>query len=929
MTVIKIQIKCFRYLLFIVLMSVTSLAWADTIVCSQLSLGDCANVFQPVFGDQSVTYLGELFGSVGSLVGIDNSILAHLLGLFNAAIWTVISVLVGYTVIISAIKSGQEGNVMNRTVSVWALLRSIAGVAVLLPLKGGYSAIQILVMLVVLKGVWLADSLWSKTIDLFGGLGGSVATTVLPGLQSRTAKYDWLLAGLDNSAELTEQFKTQAGIDLNVASNIINQLVKSQICMYRLQITFDVARKRAKNAGITIAPQTFSMQYGEAGALKNTVYFGGYSKDHESAYYRGRCGIYKLGSTIPQNRETFTSQSKDVLPSMVQKSNQPTVNAAINYQRGAIGVATSQTAEEAKRIAKDNTINDGEALVADMTKALRSYLTITRVAALVLNTTLSSESYSLLNPAKRQGWMMAPRYYLALVNGGKRKPGGINLTNLEISYAQMDTSHISKNIPSYPFNFLKDVNRDSAYKAENRNSIPPMFSSAELVSSFSTASQEAKQNLVDSKTRFEKLSETTSNSESPFEPVSYKIGRFKPITLINYPHFNDWGGGGISGDITDLFDDIYDAFIDLFNMQLTNLERNPIYYLQKMGATMMATSLDFWITGGKHLFKSLRKKAWKYFGISFGLEVVEHVFGLISFILLSLAKALWFVPGLPAILRALAMVFGGGSGLLDGFAQMQPLIFSIEIIQMLFYLPLALAISVPVFVMGMTLGIYMPFIPILLFSFAALGWLLSVAESMVSAPLIALGIAHPEGHDFLGRSEQAMILLLGVFIRPASMILGLVFSTMLIFIGVKLLSFGFIYFIMHTLESQAQLMQNFISSDVAKFLLFICYILVFIWSMLSVINYCCNVIYDDLGGRLIRWLGAPRDRSIIKRLMAKAKGQFRRGMQGAEGAGETMRGKQHALSPEMVNVWRGAGSSTKEELARRGMRPQGERRQRE
>lgn len=95
----------------------------------------------------------------------------------------------------------------------------------------------------------------------------------------------------------------------------------------------------------------------------------------------------------------------------------------------------------------------------------------------------------------------------------------------------------------------------------------------------------------------------------------------------------------------------------------------------------------------------------------------------------------------------------------------------------------------------MTVGVmstfYMPFIPFLIFLFATIGWVIGVIEAMVAGPLIALGVMHPEGDRPFGKGDQAVTLLLGLFLRPSMMILGYVFGIILSYVGLWYINSGF------------------------------------------------------------------------------------------------------------------------------------------
>lgn len=106
-------------------------------------------------------------------------------------------------------------------------------------------------------------------------------------------------------------------------------------------------------------------------------------------------------------------------------------------------------------------------------------------------------------------------------------------------------------------------------------------------------------------------------------------------------------------------------------------------------------------------------------------------------------------------------------------------------------LPLLMGLLAVLFVQGSVIAVYIPLIPFIVFSFSVLGWFIVVIEAMAAAPLVALGVTHPEGHDWMGKSEQAIMLMLSVFLRPALMILGLLAAMLLSNIMMQVINFGF------------------------------------------------------------------------------------------------------------------------------------------
>lgn len=109
--------------------------------------------------------------------------------------------------------------------------------------------------------------------------------------------------------------------------------------------------------------------------------------------------------------------------------------------------------------------------------------------------------------------------------------------------------------------------------------------------------------------------------------------------------------------------------------------------------------------------------------------------------------------------------------------------------------PMITMIAVMLWASGFFLSYYVPLYPFMIFLFASIGWFISVIEAMVAAPLVALGLTHPENHDFLGKAEQATVLLLGVFIQPSLLVIGLIAGIIFSFVSFQLLIYGYSGFI--------------------------------------------------------------------------------------------------------------------------------------
>jgi conjugal transfer/type IV secretion protein DotA/TraY len=118
--------------------------------------------------------------------------------------------------------------------------------------------------------------------------------------------------------------------------------------------------------------------------------------------------------------------------------------------------------------------------------------------------------------------------------------------------------------------------------------------------------------------------------------------------------------------------------------------------------------------------------------------------------------------------------------------------------------PLYVTVSMALFISALVFGFYLPLIPYILFTFAVFGWAMFLVIGILVAPLMALLLIYPEGHDWVGRAEQGVLLLVSIFIRPALLVLGLIIAMLFSKASIDLVNAGF-----DTLITDLKLTQGF------------------------------------------------------------------------------------------------------------------------
>lgn len=188
--------------------------------------------------------------------------------------------------------------------------------------------------------------------------------------------------------------------------------------------------------------------------------------------------------------------------------------------------------------------------------------------------------------------------------------------------------------------------------------------------------------------------------------------------------------------------------------------------------------------------------------------------------------------------------------------------FKTDIYAMFLYSPLGSMLAVFLFGLGVLLGVYVPFIPRILFLFTVLGWFVTVFEAMLAGPLVAIGLAHPQGQDLVGKAEQATMLLFSLFLRPVLITLGFLVSILFSHCAADFIHRSFLVMMTHTFFEH---MINI--ESVIKVLVILGVMFIYVWTMLAVLNQSFAIIYL-LPDRALRWLGMQEEQSSVKESMA-------------------------------------------------------------
>jgi conjugal transfer/type IV secretion protein DotA/TraY len=183
-------------------------------------------------------------------------------------------------------------------------------------------------------------------------------------------------------------------------------------------------------------------------------------------------------------------------------------------------------------------------------------------------------------------------------------------------------------------------------------------------------------------------------------------------------------------------------------------------------------------------------------------------------------------------------------------------------------MPILTAIIMLLWAIGAMIGIYLPMVPYLVFTFTALAWMLLVIETIVAAPIVALGLVSPAG-EHLGKAAPAVLLVVNVFLRPSLMVIGFAIAAKLVDAMIDMLNYGFFA----TLSSSV--------NGVGLFGV-LATLGLYGGTCLAIINECFTLIHV-LPDKIVRWIGGQAEQSNVKSQMAEAKKGLEKGAEAGAG----------------------------------------------
>lgn len=642
-------LKRLQAFVILLITSIPSIAAAST---SSGSTFDPAAIINKT--DSSITYLGELFGQVGSQLSAvgTQQFISHLFKIYNEGILVVAGIWIAYTMYDTLLKISDRNGEQHLSGFGMKIFKISLGVVLVIPSAStGYCGAQDVAMFVIRQSVALADSTWNAALDyLQDGNMLSEAITLSSSSSSTTTS-------LSTVATQSGYF----GSNYSSTSASIPKILNKLIC--------------------AINTNTWNANSGTALYTQNSDTF---------TILGSGCGSVSTSDMTVDTSSIASAEATDMklnaLSSLMSSLSSAATLYACNLNANAIaqGSSVSTYCSTVGSSTSTYTAASGQfnsQLATALTDYVTNLLTIYDKSNSSSNS-MASEIETLTNTMKSGGWINAGGYYWAIA-GWLQNNG--------------DFGSIVSNSTTAGLSSIKSSEINASAASTDYLSIGVLKYSSAIACSGST-------NCTTLSTQISEDSTALGGKSSDSDGLS--VDNSSSSNLIT---------SLICSALMNLYTNLFD---DILSISSTTVSGDPLVILTVIGFNMINEAATLILT-------------------AFILIVVLALVAILGISFVVLIQALGFI---------------------------QPILnFVIGILK---------SIAMYLIMIGGVLAIYLPLYPWIVWTFAVVGWFISVIETMVAAPLVCAGLTRPSGQELAGNARQALIMLLNIFLRPVLMVVG-------------------------------------------------------------------------------------------------------------------------------------------------------------
>lgn len=863
----------------------------------QLCFGATASTFNVPANDLSVILLGKIFGTVGG--GLETggtSILGKMFYVFNSGILIVIGVILIY-IVGRSIFEISHGDVsqsqMGRKFTGWQVARVVLGTGAIVPHATGYSAINVMIIWVVIQGVGMANAVWNQAVTYIaeGNKFYIVDKSADGGKAGPSALIDEKFiysADADNKARIADKCENSGDAGCLTATEIM----RAQICMnalyrsaedYRTSILNNETLKKTYSADAIKKLQQPIPRFREA-YYGNTTTTTKISADYRTKYrtiangtpyrvefpgnaekvpvvrkdqqgievvteenYNGKCGVYSWG-IVPTtgagdaDKANYLNVKEVALRSLVSGLSNNSLASIETYKGFNPAVATaSNSTEKLYPSTKDFPDYFQQSVYTSLVYNVANYQsTVFSMRAFAgsgyqggsADTGETDMGKTLIENLTENGWLGAGAFYLRLTDTAKE---GSYVASKDTNYYPKIASARDTKL-SEVFNKYGAIGKkyyDLMIDRQNWKTQEGTISEDPVFTKATALAKQMNESALNSKATLNLPAELSNFSKAAYRSsvaITNPLSNTIPLINVSTTGFAD---GIVLTPLNTELVKVFRKWSSMFAPDSNEIKNQlPLIRLHDLGVTMIQSFFDYWSA----VFSSLSN--WML-----GFYIASSV--------------LTAASGIAAPLSLLGAGVGWQLAIQQAQSFLEMTIKIILEIPLSVLLPMIAPITLLLLFNGVLLAYYIPLLPFMLFLFGTITWFSFVIEGMVAGPLIALGVTHPEGHDLMGKAEQTLMLLVSLFVRPTVMIFGLVAGLLLSYVGLEVLNatFGKLLFSSGVFYTTNTIVTQVTSSmSAVNQVKNIAFILIYTFIVMSLMQQCFSLIHS-LPSSIMQWIG--------------------------------------------------------------------------
>ena len=858
--------------------------------------------------DLSINYLGNIFGNVGSaLLAPNNVFISSIFRIFNLGIIGLASSVIAYGVGMATIGTAGQGVAMGKKMGQgfgFIFTRQVAAVTMLVPQFSGYSALQVMIMWVVIQGVHTANYIWWYVSGYVAERGSIIAAVV-----DQAAFDDTLGRLLGVEASKTDALTSQVNSTFKSNKNTVWKIYNMARCNALKNLTTTGYGSPYK---VSYAKNSTTYDFGSCGSLTVT---GDLTSNESSFIYNSTVNMMNSAvssaSSVGVDVATYYYSQQCANPHAVDSTATSCYPPAVSAEKMAEQCQSSAPGSSAgysgtgfnQKTLECALVTAARSLTQDMLSTGSALSTIKSYTPGQNNTSQVDSTKTVYDG----GWASIASSYFFFSS---------KVANATSNTATFETFAINEN-----------VNLDSDIR-----SLINIVTGSELSGVFTNFDKTIQ-------TQFN-LAEYGANTYAPPSNVTQYAGGSvtdagnQIIDTVDSYRSNLVMGDGYSGSIrekglsmtevenidpsTTIFnknipalDEITNAFSQniLYEWQATFVRDlgllvfYPLTAMSRFANNLMIYSGGYMLVAQDKIVNSTIGTVEKYGAMVMTLSVVatlvEGYLAMMQNWSRTEQNACWFGPtmfgSMCIMIFFVPINFFVGLGMDIGFTIAQIIssvvftaligtlefFFNQALAERFQYVSLFFAVGTPIMSLANFIAMYIPSLPVIIYTLAVMGWMIAVIEAMIGAPLILLGMTSPQGHDIFGSSVQTLMLIFAVFIRPATLVIAFVLSI----IALSVMALMTTTLMLPITNSIIQEMIPIVSDNgLAAATIIMLILMTYLYVFLKMIEMTFSMVFR-VPYAVLSWIGIPLSGISEQDAMNDLTGSIQSGSQGIGGAG--------------------------------------------